>query len=860
MAKHKPGEHTPVMKQYLALKSEHPHTLMFFRMGDFYELFFSDAEKAARILQITLTKRGHSAGKPIPMAGVPFHAAENYLARLINAGESVAICEQVGDPATSVGPVKRKVVRVVTPGTITDDALLQTRKASFLAAINKVNGQWGLAWVDVSSGLLNLIELQNSQAAITELERIQAAELLIDENLKSELCLSPSLIKTCKNIPEWHFDNESAIQSISTHMGTRDLSGFGVDNHPIATGSAGAILYYLQQTYQDNVPTFRQIRALDHDSYVHIDAGSRLNLEIDHNPADRNAFSLMRIMDETSTAMGSRLLQEWISLPIRSRSMLVIRHHVLNTLITTQAYPEIQAKLSQVSDVERICTRISLLSARPRDLTGLKSTLQILPELLEQLKLLDSPRLQELTQYISGHKDCEQLLASAIIDEPPVLIRDGGVIAKGYDSELDELRELSENASAFLIELEQREREQTGISQLKVGYNRVHGYFIEISKLHSENVPEHYTRRQTLKAVERFITQELKQFEDKVLSSRERALAREKLLYEQLLEKLKLQLLPLNQLADALSELDVLCNLSERAVSLNLNCPTLTEQPGIEIKAGRHPVVEAVQNAPFVANDLAMNQQRQMLIITGPNMGGKSTYMRQTALIVLLAYTGSFVPADKATIGPIDRIFTRIGAGDDLSQGKSTFMVEMTETSQILHNATQNSLVLMDEIGRGTSTYDGMSLAWSCARYLAQVNQCLTLFATHYFELTALCEEINSIHNIHLDAVEHGDNIIFMHRIKEGPASRSFGLQVAALAGVPKKVLAAAKKYLTELENHQKKTSQSPQMSLFDIPEEPTTAEETKNPAIDLLKQTDPDQLTPRAALELIYQLKAKAD
>ncbi|MCG8024254.1 MAG: DNA mismatch repair protein MutS [Candidatus Thiodiazotropha endolucinida] len=851
----KSQQHTPMMQQYLRIKGEHPDMLLFYRMGDFYELFFADAEKAARLLDITLTKRGQSAGKPIPMAGVPYHAAEGYLARLVKQGESVAICEQIGDPAASKGPVERKVVRIVTPGTLTDEALLEERRENLLLAINE-GDDYGLAALDLASGRFTIQQLSGLEALSGELERLSPAEILLDED--STLPEALTLRNGVTRRPAWHYDPDSAERLLCKQFGTRDLGGFGCQDQPLAVAAAGCLLQYVEETQFGALLHIRGMRVEHRDQSVIIDAATRRNLELVHSLSNQPQHTLAGIMDRTVTAMGSRMLRRWISQPLRHREAVAERHATIEALLASRLYHELREILQGIGDIERILARVALKSARPRDLATLRDAIGALPQLQPLLSQLDSPLSPALARQIGEHLAIHQLLQGAIIEQPPMLIRDGGVIAEGYDAELDELRTLSQNADQFLLDLESRERERTGIATLKVSYNRVHGYYIEISRGQSGRAPEDYIRRQTLKGAERFITPELKKFEDQVLSARERALAREKYLYDQLLDRLCKELTPLQQCAEGLARLDVLCNLAERAQQLNLVSPQLVEEPGLQITDGRHPVVEQVSSDPFVANSVTFDDQQRMLIITGPNMGGKSTFMRQIALIVLLAYSGSFVPAATARIGPIDRIFSRIGASDDLAGGRSTFMVEMEETANILHNATAQSLVLMDEIGRGTSTFDGLSLAWSCAVELATCLRAYTLFATHYFELTTLPEEYPGIGNLHLDAVEHGDTIVFLHAVREGPANQSYGLQVATLAGVPKPVILRARQRLLELEASAQRHAeqQQSQLPLFD-PEPPgmeASAVEQQ------LREIDPDELTPREALEALYRLKQKLE
>ncbi|MGR9087973.1 MAG: DNA mismatch repair protein MutS [Gammaproteobacteria bacterium] len=839
------------MQQYLRIKSQHPDTLLFYRMGDFYELFFDDARKASELLDITLTSRGQSAGAPIAMAGIPYHAAEGYIARLLRQGESVAICEQIGDPAASKGPVERKVVRIVTPGTVTDEALLEDRKDNLLVSVCQMDQLYGIASLDLTSGRFILQPVDSGEQLLGEIERLNPAELLFSDSwpLPSALKLRSGL---CRR-PPWHFEAESARNLVLKQFTIHDLKGFGCENLPAAVAAAGALLQYVRDTQQNVLPHIQGIRTEFSSDSILLDAASRRNLELDYHPSGQMKFTLFGVLDKTATAMGSRCLRRWINRPLRDQAILNHRYACIESLLENRLFRDLQEQLRKVGDIERISTRIALKSARPRDLLVVRDTLAVLPELQNRLNRSEDPQLKRLSRDIGEHPDILHLLQKAIVDNPPVLIRDGGVIAPGYRPELDELRNLSQNADRFLIDMESRERISTGIGNLKVNYNRVHGYYIEISNSQADKVPAHYIRKQTLKGAERYITPELKSFEDKVLSAREKSLAFEKALYEQLLGTIAESLEPLQRCAGALAELDVLANFAERSDALNLARPVLSSKPGLSIEGGRHLVVEQVSDIPFVANDLSLSGQRRMLVITGPNMGGKSTYMRQNALIVLIAHIGCFVPAKSATLGPIDKIFTRIGASDDLASGRSTFMVEMSETANILHNATSQSLILMDEIGRGTSTFDGLSLAWACADHLAKVTRSFTLFATHYFELTTLAEEQKTIHNVHLDAMEHGDKIIFLHSLKDGPANQSYGLQVASLAGVPRPVIEKAKAKLQHLETkaylEQQAESDVNQFDLFALQE--------PHPAIGLLGDLDPDGLSPREALEFLYRLKA---
>ena len=843
-----------MMQQFLRIKANHPRDLLFYRMGDFYELFFDDAKRAAELLDITLTARGTSAGEPIPMCGVPYHAAENYLARLVKAGISVAIVEQIGDPATSKGPVDRQVVRVVTPGTLSDEALLDDKVDNLLLAISQHQERYGIAYLDLSTGRFRVLEISGEEALTGELQRLDPAETLYHESIYHPVITAR---RGARSQPAWEFDSQSAQRALNTQFQTHDLQGFGCDDLELAIGAAGCLLQYVKDTQRSNLPHIRSIQQENLAESVILDVATRRNLEIDLNMTGGHSNTLLSVMDSCVTAMGSRLLRRWLHRPLTDIQILRQRHGAIHALCENDVYEPVRNALKPVGDMERILTRVALRSARPRDLTRMLSSLQALPEVRAELSRLTAELLCSLSAQTGDYPQMCDLLSSAIIENPPVVIRDGGVIADGYDQELDKLRQISTNAGQFLLDIEQRERQITGITTLKVGYNRVHGYYIEISRAQSDQAPAEYIRRQTLKNAERFITPELKEFEDKALSSKSRALAREKGLYDELLERLNEQLLALQNTAAAVAEIDVLANLAERADNLNLCQPQFCDEQVFEVIAGRHLVVEQVLQEPFIANDTLLNEQRRMLLITGPNMGGKSTYMRQNAVIALLAHIGSYVPASAAKLGPLDRIFTRIGSSDDLAGGRSTFMVEMTETANILHNASPHSLVLMDEVGRGTSTFDGLSLAWAAAVQLARSVKAFTLFSTHYFELTRLPEQCPTMANVHLDATEHQDHVVFLHNIQEGPANRSFGLQVAKLAGIPAPVLQAAQEKLLELERgaileQQANADFRAQDDLFSAPQ--------PHPVIDLLKAVNVDDLTPREALDTLYELKTHLD
>ena len=843
-----------MMQQFLRIKANHPRDLLFYRMGDFYELFFDDAKRAAELLDITLTARGTSAGEPIPRCGVPYHAAENYLARLVKAGISVAIVEQIGDPATSKGPVDRQVVRVVTPGTLSDEALLDDKVDNLLVAISQHQERYGIAYLDLSTGRFRVLEISGEEALTGELQRLDPAETLYHESIYHPVITAR---RGARSQPAWEFDSQSAQRALNTQFQTHDLQGFGCDNLELAIGAAGCLLQYVKDTQRSNLPHIRSIQQENLADSVILDVATRRNLEIDLNMTGGHSNTLLSVMDSCVTAMGSRLLRRWLHRPLTDIEILRQRHGAIHALCENDAYEPARNALKPVGDMERILTRVALRSARPRDLTRMLSSLQALPKMRAELSSLTADLLCSLSAQTGDYPQMCDLLSSAIIENPPVVIRDGGVIADGYDQELDKLRQISTNAGQFLLDIEQRERQITGISTLKVGYNRVHGYYIEISRAQSDQAPAEYIRRQTLKNAERFITPELKEFEDKALSSKSRALAREKGLYDELLERINEQLLALQNTAAAVAEIDVLANLAERADNLNLCQPQFCNEQVFEVIAGRHLVVEQVLQELFIANDTLLNEQRRMLLITGPNMGGKSTYMRQNAVIALLAHIGSYVPASAAKLGPLDRIFTRIGSSDDLAGGRSTFMVEMTETANILHNASPHSLVLMDEVGRGTSTFDGLSLAWAAAVQLARSVKAFTLFSTHYFELTRLPEQCPTMANVHLDATEHQDHVVFLHNIQEGPANRSFGLQVAKLAGIPAPVLQAAQEKLLELEHgaileQQANADFRAQDDLFSAP--------PPHPVIDLLKAVNVDDLTPREALDTLYELKTHLD
>lgn len=838
------SQHTPMMQQYWQIKSQHRDILVLYRLGDFYELFYEDAKKAASLLNITLTSRGNSAGQPIPMAGIPFHSVDGYLAKLIKAGESVAICEQIGDPETSKGPVTREVVRVLTPGTVTDDNLLDDNYDNILMAIFENQQRFGICCLNIANGRFSIQETDNETALFAEIARINPSEILLSENTTLNLKMNCAI----KQRPSWDFELSTAKKLLMEQFKTNSLDGFGVSELSVALCAAGSLLQYIHYTQRAALPHIHNIIIEKNNESIFMDAATRKNLELIVNLQGEKECTLAAILDHTMTTMGGRLLRRWMTQPLTDHSQIQKRLQRVEQFLKSSYLDDVRTILNNIADLERILSRVALRSARPRDLAQLRHSLSLLPNLQKTLTNIYPENLNTFSEL-------HGLLQKAIIENPSLMIRDGNVIASGYDAELDNLRQLDDNGQQFLLDLEKRERERTGQNTLKVGYNRIHGYYIEMSRLQSDKAPIDYSRRQTLKNVERFITPELKKFEDAILTSSSRALAREKLLYESLLNTISESFIPLQQCAICLAECDVFSNFAYVALKNNYVAPTLSKEPGIEITAGRHPVVEKVINTHFVPNDTHFNAKKRMLLITGPNMGGKSTYMRQTALITLMAHIGSYVPAEKAIIGPIDRIFTRIGSSDDLASGRSTFMVEMTETANILHNATEHSLVLMDEIGRGTSTFDGLSLAWACALHLAQHSKALTLFATHYFELTLLPEKCSTIHNVHLDATEHKDQIVFLHKLKSGPANQSYGLQVAQLAGVPNRVIQHAKLKLHELENQNKLPEKKSMVTDFPIQTQWLfeEKEEKTHPIVEKLRALNIDELSPKAALMLLY-------
>lgn len=794
--------HTPMIRQYLSIKAKYPDMLLFYRMGDFYELFFDDAKRAASLLQITLTYRNKTSENPVPMAGVPYHAAETYLVKLVKQGESVAICEQLGDPATSKGPVERDVVRIITPGTLSDEALMDNVQSSGVLCVDQRCDGFGVAFIELSSGRFLIDHSKDWDTLQQSMAQLQPTEICVNETATALPDLQAHAAHnaiTLRSRPVWEFDHSCAQEQLCQHFATQDLSGFGIDSQHPALGAAGALLQYIRYTQRGALAHLTRLACIDRNQQMALDHTTRQHLALTQDFRGKRQYSLLAIVDRCHTNMGSRLLAQWLTAPPREQQTALSRQACVQAFLNTQAHLALATSLKQIGDIERIIARIGLQTARPRDLAQLRDALEHFPHIINQLQPLSAPLLQTLSPHIDGFANLHAELCRAIVPEPPVVIRDGGVIAQGFDSQLDQLRDMSQSSSDYLRKLEERERESTGISHLKITYNRINGFNIEISRAQASNLPAHYQRRQTLKNIERFTIPDLQAYEDTILSSKSRALVKEKACYEHLLTTLIPFIEALQNASQAIATLDVLSAFTLCAQDYQWTAPNFQGTPGIHIQAGRHPILESIREQPFIANDTTLTSEQKLQMITGPNMGGKSTYMRQVALICILAYCGSYVPATHCTLGPIHHVFTRIGANDDLSQQRSTFMVEMIEAANILHNANAYSLVLMDEIGRGTSTFDGLSLAWACAEHLATVNQSLTLFSTHYFELTKLGGQ-NGIVNAHFTAKEQGDKLTFLYQLQKGAAHQSYGIPVARLAGLPQAALTMATSKLEQLE------------------------------------------------------------
>ena len=871
-------EHTPLMRQYLRVKSDYPDALLFFRMGDFYELFYDDAERASALLDIALTQRGVSGGKPIRMAGVPHHSADQYIGRLVRMGETVAVCEQVGDPRGK-GPMQRRVTRVATPGTLTDEATVDPRGASVLAAFSPAGGKWGYAWMDIARGMFCAGECPPDRVADVA-ARIRPAETLLPES--SEAPVSGAL----KFLPDWRFDADESRRRLESHFGVRGMEGFGLEKQPAAVAAAGTLLRYALDTQMREMPHITGVSREDDGEFVGMTAATRKALELTESLGGGRERTLLSAMDSCRSAMGARLLAESLHHPPRDRDLILSRQDAVSDLAEHSDLESLRNDLSGFSDLERIAARVALFSARPRDLSGLRATFNSLPEFAGKLSRLSSPRLQNLSSQCVPPESARALLNRAIVPEPPTVLRDGGVLAEGFSAELDELRKLQTGSRDLLEDIAVRERARTGLQNLRVEYNKIHGFFIEVPRAAAARAPADWQRRQTLKNAERFITPELKAHEEKTLSAEERARALERKLYEGVLRELQPDVAAMKSAAGALAEFDMLACFAERARARDWRRPEFADFPVLEIVGGRHPVVEG-EVEHFVANDLSLNGDRRLAIITGPNMGGKSTYLRQTALLAVMAHCGSFVPAERMKFGGADRIFARAGAADDLAGGRSTFMVEMTEAADIARNATARSVVLLDELGRGTATYDGLALAWALAESLLEKNKCMGLFATHYFELTKLPRRGNGALNLHVEAREHGDGIVFLHRVSEGAASRSYGLQVAKLAGVPRPVVLRARALLDDLERGAKtdsplfatksdgesdgesgksddKWGKSDGKSGKSLGKKSGTKapnqKSVAHPALEKLLATDPDSLSPRAALDALAELRQMAE
>ncbi|CCG19185.1 DNA mismatch repair protein MutS [Taylorella asinigenitalis 14/45] len=853
---------TPMMQQYFNLKSQAgDDVLLMFRMGDFYEMFYDDAQLASRILNLTLTKRGHTGGNDIPMAGIPVQSLDQYLSRLVASGLSVAIGEQVGDPASSKGPVERKLVRIITPGTITDENLLPQKSDSLILCIYSKGVHSGITWLNLANGDFASSEIL-SKSLDQELYRLSPAEIIVPESSNYKFSYKCTITK----VPDWHFDLKECTLRLKEFFKIDDLSVFGLGvEASLNIISAGCLLRYIVKTQNENLGHIKKIYIESESRFLGLDPFTRKNLELTESLSSSKGPTLFSTLDNCETGMGSRLLRNWIHNPLKNNSEINERQTNVSQFLQptneefsiSQILKTLKDQLKPITDIERLSSRVAMLTIKPKELAKLRDSLHTL-EVVRKFLLENYGNLSINLECIPKAEELKEYLSRAIATEPSTQIRDGGVIAKGFDAELDDLRNTSSNNGSFLLEYETKLKEATGISLLRVEYNRVQGFFIEIPKSRAENVPDTFRRKQTLKNVERFTTPELKQWEDKILSADERALKREKYLYDEILQNIQIWVSLLQDIAKLVASIDVYSALAYHAYNNNWIKPELVEGTSIAIEQGRHPVVERTIEK-FTANDCFLNSENRMQIITGPNMGGKSTYMRQTALIVLLARMGSYVPAESASIGEVDAIFTRIGASDDLAGGRSTFMVEMIEAASILTNSTNGSLVLMDEIGRGTSTYDGLSLAWAIACRLLNHNKSLTLFATHYFELTRLVDEYKGIANVHLSAVETSDGLVFMHEVHDGPANKSYGIQVAQKAGLPMAVIKQAQNVLERLNQ-----SNSSQMDLFDTQvsdidvsfEDPAETRDKFKNLQDFISDIDPDELSPREALETLYRLK----
>ncbi len=870
---------TPMMQQYLELKEKYHDTFLFYRMGDFYEMFFEDAELASRILGITLTSRDKQAENPIPMCGVPYHAADGYISKLLEAGYKVAICEQVEDPRKAKGLVKREVVRVLTPGLVTNEENLDAKNSNYLAAItaNKKKNSFGLSYLDITTAEFKVTELTSSDELIDEIARISPRELLIPETLSEWFDRESGKIIKCyiNYINEEYFDYTSCYERLKEHFQVRSLAGFGCDEMESGIRAAGALLAYLSENHQDNNTHLNNLVTYFRNDYMILDEITLKNLEIFYSPAFQGSKgTLLEIIDKTMTAMGGRLLRDWLRFPLQDIELIKERYSMIEGLLKEDFLrSSIREKLEQVLDIERLNSKIAMAIATPRDLSALRESFRQLPSLREITESLPQCSLLErVLEDFDPLEDLTELLDRALVDDPPISVNDGAVIRKGYDEELDTVRGIAWDAKSWLTEYEAKERESTGIPNLRVRYNKVFGYFIEVSRSNLDLVPDHYVRKQTLVNAERFITEELKNYETAIFDSEEKRIELEQQLFEKLRTQISSHDTRIKKVARAIATLDVLAGFAETAARNDYCKPEITTEDSISLRDARHPVVEKyISTESFVPNDVELNcKDNQVLIITGPNMAGKSTIIRQVALIVLMAHAGSFVPCSSASVGLVDRIFTRVGAMDDLARGRSTFMVEMEETANILRHATPRSLVILDEIGRGTSTFDGLSIAWAVAEYLHNLDGkgVKTLFATHYHEMTQLSERCPRVKNMNVLVKEWKNEIIFLRKLVPGGGNRSYGIQVARLAGLPEEVLQRAEKILHNLERERKEVSpvtadhrirrkkgrrKKPlafQIPLFDN----RYINEIKREIVEL----DLDTLTPIEALNFLYELQKR--